>query len=356
VKRAVLAVVLALGLPATASASTVSVIQADGCAGDMACSKYGGASPVPVTTVQGAPGEANRIAVSRTGGEFLVRDDGATLTAVAPCTSVDAHSARCPVTDGTPYVRGLAVDLGDGDDQLAIAGDPVVETSILAGPGTDLVQGGDGNDRMTGGPGDDRLLGGGGFDELLYATEADVVVDLARGTGGEAGEADTLAGFETLVGGDGDDVLTGASTADIVDGGEGADVLRGGGGADRLFGGLGADALLGQAGDDELFGDPGQGDGYYTPIIRLRPDRLVGGRGDDKLYDTGGANTYLGGPGRDFLEGGAGPDAMDAGSGRDRISARAGGRDRVRCGSGLDRARLDRRDAARGCERVTRKP
>ena len=353
--RTLLAALLVLAAPAAASASTVSVVQADGCAGDVACSKYGGAPPVPVTTFQGAPGEANRVTISRSGGVFLVRDAGAVLTAVAPCTSVDAHDARCPVTEGSQGVRGLAVDLGDGDDQLAIGDDPVVETSILAGPGADLVQGGEGNDRITGGPGDDRLLGGGGFDELLYVTEADVVVDLARGTGGEAGEADALAGFETLVGGDGDDVLTGAGSADVIDGGEGADVLRGGGGADRLFGGVGADALLGQAGDDELFGDPGQGDGYYTPIIRLRPDRLVGGRGDDKLYDSGGANTYLGGPGRDFLEGGSGRDTMDAGPGRDRVSARAGRRDEVRCGSGLDRARLDRRDAARGCERVTRR-
>ena len=353
--RALLAALLLLAFPAAASASSVSVFQADGCAGDIVCSKYSGAPPVPVTTFQGAPGEANRVTIARSGGDFLVRDDGATLTAVAPCASVDAHNARCPVTEGSPGVRGLAADLGDGDDQLAIAGDPVVETSILAGPGADVVQGGEGNDRITGGPGDDRLLGGGGFDDLLYATEADVVVDLARGTGGAAGEADTLAGFETLVGGDGDDVLTGAGPAEVIDGGEGADVVRGGGGADRLFGGVGADALLGQAGDDELFGDPGQGDGYYTPIIRLRPDRLVGGRGDDKLYDTGGANTYVGGPGRDFLEGGTGRDSMDAGPGRDRVSAQGGRRDAVRCGSGLDRARLDGRDAARGCERITRR-
>ena len=47
--RALLAAVIVLAFPATASASTVSVFQADGCAGDIVCSKYSGAPPVPVT-------------------------------------------------------------------------------------------------------------------------------------------------------------------------------------------------------------------------------------------------------------------------------------------------------------------
>ena len=350
--RLTLALLLLLALPASASASKVSVVMADGCQGDVACSKYGGAPPVPITTFQGAPGETNRVSVSRAGNAFVIRDDGAVLAAEAPCTAVDEHGARCPVTEDFQGLHGFAALLGDGDDTFAVAGALRVGTELSGGDGKDFIEGSGGNDRIDGGAGDDRLLGGGGYDELSYATRTrPVTVDLARETGGEAGEADGVGGFEVLVGGRGDDVLRGSAHDDTIDGGAGGDVLRGRGGDDALFGGTGADRLAGNAGDDRLYGDPGQGDDYYTPIIRLLPDRLDGGSGDDVLSDSGGRNTYVGGSGADVLEGGAGPDLMLGGAGPDRVLARGGGRDDVRCGSGRDVARTDRRDARRACER-----
>jgi Ca2+-binding RTX toxin-like protein len=350
--RLLLALAALLAVPGAASASTVSVFMADGCQGDTACSKYGGAPPVPITSFLGGPGEANRVTLSRDGGEFVVRDDGATLRAEAPCRAVDDHMARCPVTEGGYGLHGIGADLGDGGDILSVGGDLGVETSLFGAAGADSIEGGQGNDEIDGGTGADRLLGWGGFDELSYSgRSAPVVVDLAAKTAGEAGEGDAVAGFETLVGGHGDDVLRGAAAAETIDGGLGDDVLRGRGGPDALFGGEGADRLAGQTGDDRLYGDPGQGDDYYTPIIRLRPDRLAGGPGDDLLSDTGGRNAYLGGPGADVLEGGANADAMDAGAGPDLVRARGGGRDSVRCGAGSDRARTDRRDTRRSCER-----
>jgi len=350
--RLILALGLLLALPATASAAKVHVVMADGCQGDLACSKYGGAPPVPITTFEGAPGEANRVGVSRAGGDFIVRDDSAVLTAEAPCAAVAEHSVRCPVTEGFQGLHGFAALLGDGDDTLAIAGDMRVETELSGGDGKDVIEGSDGNDAVDGGPGDDRLLGGGGHDELSYATRvAPVTADLARETGGEAGEADGVGGFEVLVGGRGADVLRGAAGAEVIDGGAGDDVVRGRGGNDELFGGIGADRLSGDAGRDRLFGDPDQGDDYYTPIIRLRPDRLDGGSGNDSLHDTGGRNTFRGGRGDDLLEGGANPDRMLGGPGSDIVLARGGGRDRAGCGSGRDVARTDRRDSRRSCER-----
>src|SRR5829696_5282251 len=322
--RLVLALLLLLAMPATASASRVYVALADGCQGDVACSKYGGAPPVPITSFEGGAGEANRVAVRREGGTFVIRDDGAALLAESPCTSVDAHSARCPVTEGGYGLHGLGVGLGDGDDWLTIAADLRVETSIFGGDGKDVVEAGAEPDTVDGGAGGDRLLGGGGVDELSYAGRtAPVVANLATESGGEVGEDDAFGNFEVLVGGAGD----------------------------VLFGNTGADRLSGGAGDDRLYGDPAQGDDYYTPIIRLLPDRLDGGRGDDLLSDTGGRNRYFGGPGADVLEGGAGPDRMDAGAGADLVRARGGGRDRVRCGPGRDRARTDLRDSRRSCER-----
>ena len=332
--RLTLALLLLLALPASASASKVSVVMADGCQGDVACSKYGGAPPVPITTFEGAAGEANRVTVSREADAFVVRDDGAVLAAEAPCTAVGEHSARCPVTEDFQGLHGFAALLGDGDDTFAVAGALPVGTELSGGDGKDFIEGSGGNDRIDGGAGDDRLLGGGGYDELSYATRTrPVTVDLARETGGEAGEADGVGGFEVLVGGGGDDVLRGSAHDDA------------------LFGGTGADRLAGNAGDDRLYGDPGQGDDYYTPVIRLLPDRLDGGSGDDVLSDSGGRNTYVGGSGADVLEGGAGPDLMLGGAGPDRVLARGGGRDDVRCGSGRDVARTDRRDARRACER-----
>lgn len=347
-----LVAVAALALPGAASAATVSVVFADSCAGDVACSKYGGGTPVPVTRFAGAAGEANRLTVSREGSEFVFRDVGAPLAAEAPCTSVDAATVRCPVTEGLPAIRGLSLSLGDGDDTATVTGNPVVETTMDGGPGADALTGGAENDQIDGGPGPDRMDGGGGFDDLVYVTRtAPVIVDLAVGRGGEAGEGDVMSGFETLVGGSGADGLRGSAADETLDGGKGADVLLGGGGNDALFGNVGADRLSGQGGNDRLFGDPAQGDDYYTPTIRLLPDRLDGGRGDDELYDTGGRNVFIGGPGADRLVGGKGRDTMRAGSGNDRIEARGGGADRVDCGPGRDRARTNGRDKRRRCER-----
>jgi hypothetical protein len=62
---------------------------------------------------------------------------------------------------------------------------------------------------------------------------------------------------------------------------------------------------------------------------------LTGGRGDDRLSGGSGVNAYDAGPGADCI---------DAPNGRPEL---------VRCGSGRDRARVDRRDRVRGCERLT---
>jgi RTX calcium-binding nonapeptide repeat (4 copies) len=89
---------------------------------------------------------------------------------------------------------------------------------------------------------------------------------------------------------------------------------------DELIGTIGGDILLGLAGDDVL----------------------VGAEGADCLLGQGGADRLRGGPGRDRLKGGKGDDVL---------RARDGARDLVNCGKGDDRAKLDRFDRPRGCER-----
>jgi Ca2+-binding RTX toxin-like protein len=340
-----------LALAAPASAATVSVGHADSCRGDVACSKYGGGVPVPVTAFTAAPGERNALTVTTDGGELVLHDDVATVTAADPCNAPDPHTARCPLTPGELGVRGVAVQLGDGDD-TAVLGPGVPAAGLDGGAGADRITGGPGDDVVDGGPGDDHLTGGGGDDLLSYAARGrGVVVDLSARIGGGPGEEDTLTGFDRLEGGRGGDWLRGSPGDDRIDGGAGNDVLHGGRGDDVVSGALGYDRLFGDAGDDDLRGDPEQGDGVYTPYVKLRTDRLSGGRGNDRLDDTGGANVMRGGPGADIIGGGAGRDLIDAGSGRDRIDAFGGGRDRVECGPGLDRAETDHRDARLHCER-----
>lgn len=110
-------------LASPAAASTVSVALADSCNGDAACEKYAAGHPVPVTVFAGLPGEANRLTLSRVGETFVFRDAGAALAAVAPCTAVDANTARCPATAGEGGIPGLGLSLGDGDDEAVLMGD-----------------------------------------------------------------------------------------------------------------------------------------------------------------------------------------------------------------------------------------
>lgn len=81
-------------------------------------------------------------------------------------------------------------------------------------------------------------------------------------------------------------------------------------------------------------------------------DRIAARGGDDDLEGLGGDDCLYGEDGGDRLDGGAGADVVDGGRGDDRLRARDGERDRVRCGKGEDRARVDGKDKVRGCERV----
>jgi serralysin len=90
--------------------------------------------------------------------------------------------------------------------------------------------------------------------------------------------------------------------------------------------------LLGGSGNDTLIATP---DGSI----------LHGGNGQDKL---------IGGAGHDNLTGGRGKDIMRGKKGRDLIRAIDGTRDRVNCGSGLDRAKVDGIDRVKNCEILIR--
>ncbi|MGQ0843739.1 MAG: calcium-binding protein [Sporichthyaceae bacterium] len=95
------------------------------------------------------------------------------------------------------------------------------------------------------------------------------------------------AGYNAILGTNGDDDLIGTPGDDIVYGLGGDDRIAGGGGDDILCGGDGRDRLVGGLGDDQLSGDGGSD----ILVGGLGNDNLIGGPGNDELIGGPGANT-----------------------------------------------------------------
>jgi Ca2+-binding RTX toxin-like protein len=129
--------------------------------------------------------------------------------------------------------------------------------------------------------------------------------------------------------GDDDTDVTGAFTALLVQGRGGDDLIAPEANYSRA---APRRIELGGSGNDTLVATPDGG-------------ILHGGNGNDKL---------LGGRGRDNLTGGRGHDVMRGRKGRDLIRAIDGTRDRVNCGAGVDRAKVDGIDKVKNCEHLIR--
>lgn len=135
------------------------------------------------------------------------------------------------------------------------------------------------------------------------------------------GDIDTLDGFESLTGSEGNDILRvglgnmpsqiyggsgndaigGGGKADMLTGGEGNDILNGRGGDDLLIGGGGNDSLNGGKGNDVLFSSDGYGYSYQAET-----DKMKGGKGSDLFvieapgqFGPGGGSVLI----RDFRDG-----------------------------------------------------
>ncbi|WAP69474.1 hypothetical protein [Jiella pelagia] len=202
-------------------------------------------------------------------------------------------------------------DVLTGDDGINIlrggAGNDIIrgyaENDLLfGGDGSDTIFGGDGKDRINGEAGHDRLSGGMGTDTVFGHLGDDVIIGDADGTAdtynGEVGNdaidysavttaidvnfangvatgsaigRDSLAGFERVFAGSGNDSLVANAETFLMDGGAGNDTMLGSSGANILVGGLGNDILNGF-------------DGY---------DRLNGGAGDDRLAGGGNNDVFI---------------------------------------------------------------
>jgi hypothetical protein len=225
-----------------------------------------------------------------------------------------------PTTDGTCVASAVS------GYKCASPGDK--EVDVTAGDQDDFVRVAAANSLLV-------LHAGGGNDRAFVDNGTALI---AYGEGGN----DDLAGstsFDTLDGGPGDDLLTPSGLGDVVRGGSGFDTVRMPNG--------GATVTLDDAANDGL---PGQGENIHSDV-----EKVVGGSGADALDGNDGPNTLDGGDGDDTLTGLGGADTLSGGSGSDVIQARDGAADTVSCGPGADRAVVDAADQVAGdCETVER--
>jgi hypothetical protein len=98
-----------------------------------------------------------------------------------------------------------------------------------------------------------------------------------------------------------------------------------------------------------------QGTGADETIKGTRArESLRGEGGNDSVKGRSGRDCVKGGDGADRVSGGGGKDRLNGGKGNDTIKAADGRRDRVKCGTGRDKAVVDRKDkVSKSCERVT---
>ncbi len=237
----------------------------------------------PVITVLGGAGD-DRLSVAGgagTGepspGATLQGEDGADLLQAGTGGSAFDGGAG---TDTIDYaiLSGVTVDLAAGTAGATGTDTVTAVENVTGSPGNDTITGddqanvlagGDGNDTIDGGGEADTLLGGEGMDTASFASSrASVTVDLKAGTA-EGDGADTLDGFENVVGSRKGDEIRGNGASNFLDGVNGPDVLSGGNGVDQLAGGNGNDRLFGGKGNDTLKGEDGK-------------DQLDGGEGNDR--------------------------------------------------------------------------
>ena len=180
-----------------------------------------------------------------------------------------------------------AISGGPGDDiLLAGIGDDVVHgdagNDVLDGgegadtlygdAGNDVLDGGEGDDSLHGGEGDDTMIAGAGDDTLMGDEGADVLAD--------------GLGSDTVDGGAGDDHLTAAADAapDTYEGGSGEDTLDYSSAFLDIFVDVGAGTAEGReigrdfiAGFEKIIG--GQGNDHL--VSGSGPIQMAGGEGDD---------------------------------------------------------------------------
>ena len=304
-------------------------------------------------------GQTHSVLVSNTAGlitattialvtsEVMAVDDLSGLNSLTASISL----SREDVLDLSALTEDLVID--QGFSRIWEASNPhgMIDLQgyeqIVGGAGDDLLIAAGGDPfGLAGGAGHDQLYGG-PDDILRYDMEeayrsavqaTGVSVDLEAGTATDTfGDADTLTGFDNVVGTTQDDVILGNSGNNRIHGHDGNDLLDGRAGDDIIIGGDGQDIIIGGTGNDVLTGNSGNnvlrgGSGVDTLFGEGGSDQLYGGSGDDTLFAGSTApenalnnNLLFGGSGNDYL--GAGRNSTDlmwGGAGADTFQLNTG--------------------------------
>jgi Ca2+-binding RTX toxin-like protein len=182
------------------------------------------------------------------------------------------------------------------------------------------------------------IKGGKGADLLDYSLyTTGITVDLTAGSASNV--SGTLAEFENVTGGSGDDQITGDNKDNVLIGGAGNDTIRGEDGNDTLIGGSGDDTMYGGKGNDTYQFEDGWGNDTITEnakegnstldlatvianlTIRLEGNGVVIGDGSNSLsHSTLEVAAINSGAGADIFEIGADANAaLYGGDGNDRF-------------------------------------
>ena len=277
----ILAIVGALALAATASASTLAVDR-------------GG-----VLRFDAAKGETNNVDLRDGGGQTTVTDSGSIIHAGNGCSQVTPHEASCPLPGG----------FGDQDVVMTLADRNDVARASKLLFGRIAVDGGAGNDTIGDFPQSGADVDGGlGDDTITVRPNFGGSVDVHGGLGRDSITATAASG--TVDGGLGDDDITLTNFVNPA--------------VSAAYGGLGDDTITADQATDMGLIDGGLGDDRISTGPLAVVAQLTGGFGDDRIVSQHGTSTISGGFGRDFIDGGDEGDTIDCGVGIDRFVKYAG--------------------------------
>lgn len=311
-------------VPATAMGASATVTQS--CTPDGNC--------VSSALFTAASGEVNdvRVRESASGKVFSFFDANNTISAGTHCRRT-GRTVRCTPGDrtNTDTVGPARVRANNLDDQVEITG------------GRASINGGSGNDTLTTeAVNSNTTVAGSTGNDVLVVSPTSAVGHSLNGNSGN----DTITGGpfgDGIGGGSGNDSINARGGDDTVDGDTGDDTVTGGTGPDRLLGDDGDDRLFGNSGRDRIRGQNGN-------------DGIAGGNNNDRLGGGPGRDRLFGNNSNDLLVGNGGRDRFRAGPGNDRVNSVDGIQERVNCGSGFDRATIDRTpmDITAFCNRIRR--